>query len=204
MIRIAPTAARAVLCGVMTLVSAHAYAATISVAGSDCGTPQLLGLSFVTTTGSNIGTGSVGCPEVGIGAIIDPIGGGGSGSPLYGLNITSIGFRIVDPTGNPPTVFVDPLSSLGAGMTFTDPGAGFVLNDPKGIEIVCRSIGDVVDTRPICSPPDVSIFFSGFNPGTQFIVTSVNGVAAVPEPATLSLFGGGLALAALRRRRRSR
>ena len=104
---------------------------------------------------------------------------------MYGLNITSIGFRIVDPSGNPPTIFVDPDSALGGGMTFTDPGAGFLLTDPKGIEIVCRIPGDVLGGGTICSPKDVSIFFSGFNPGTEFLITSVNGLTAVPEPATL-------------------
>jgi hypothetical protein len=197
-----PKTAPALLLGLMTMVGGNAYAATISVASADCGTPVLLGLTFVTTTGSNIGTGSAGCPEVGIGAIIDPGGsGGGGGSPLYGLNITSIGFLIIDPSGHPPSIVVDLDSALGAGMTIPEPGGGFLLTDPKGISIVCR--GDF-DAAPLCFPHDAVIFFSGFTPGTEFRVTLVNGVAAVPEPATLSLLAGGLAAAAWRRRRRSR
>jgi hypothetical protein len=198
-----PKAIGAFLIGILTLASGRASAATISVAGNDCGTPHLLGLTFVTTTGTNIGTGTPGCPEVGIGAIIDPPppGGGGGGGILYGLNITSIGFQIIDPNGQLPAVQVDQGSALGAGLTIPDPGAGFLLTDPKGISIVCGPLD--VDAAPVCGPHDVVIFFSGFNPGTEFRITSVNGLTAVPEPATLSLFAGGLALAALRRRRRS-
>jgi hypothetical protein len=180
----------------LLLVSRSAYAARISLAGADCGTDPLLGLSFTVNTPAGGVQGTVACPEVAIGAIVDPTGF----TPLYGSSITSVGFSITNPeqinSDNP--LVVDDGSSIGANTTFESAEGGFLLTGGS-VDINCGS-SFTYDTAPPCSPRDLTIFIEGFEQGTTFRVTSVNGIS-VPEPATMSLLLAGLAAGALRRRR---
>ena len=68
-----------------------ASAAAISVAGAECGSPPLLGLTLsVPAGGSNIdGTA---CPDGSFGAIL------GDSGPLYGSPIQTIVFSVSDPS----------------------------------------------------------------------------------------------------------
>jgi hypothetical protein len=182
----------------LLLVSRSAYAARISLAGADCGTDPLLGLSFTVDTVSGGVQGTVACPEVAIGGIVDSSGF----TPLYGSSITSVGFTISNPgqiTESNPLV-VDDGSAIAANQIFTSVEEGFLLSGGS-VDIGCGIIvGD--DTPFPCSPRDLTIFISGFEPGTTFTVTSVNGISVpVPEPASISLLLAGLAAGALRRRR---
>ena len=178
-----------------------ASAASISVAGTDCGTDQLLGLTFIVPiTGTNIPTGTA-CPEnnLGVGSIVGDNGSGGTG-PLYGSPITSIEFRLTD-LAQLDGLEVLPGSALGTGeggITFTK--TGFILSGGAGINIFCGPLidGDVGGLG--CSPIDAVILFRGFDPGTEFTVSAVNGIA-VPEPASLALLLTGAGAAAIRRRR---
>jgi hypothetical protein len=186
---------------VLAVSSRLAAAAAISVAGADCGTDPLLGLTFTTATGTNLplvvnGSG-VACPSggIGLGAIVGESGSGQS-APLYGVDITSIQFEVSDPSqlANLEILRGSALDQL----TLTT--SGFLLTGNVGIQIFCN-IFDVEGLPGTCSPVDALITFSGFEPGTTFTVSAVNGIPAVPEPATLSLFGTGLAAALVRRRR---
>jgi hypothetical protein len=200
---------RRVALAVIVLVAAScrlASAAAISVAGADCGTDPLLGLTFTTATGTNLplvlnGSG-VACPSggIGLGAIIGEPGSGDAG-PLYGLAITSIEFEVSDPAQ------LDGLEILkGSALDhLTLTRTGFVLTGDPGIEIGCTILFDVEGAPIVCSPKDALITFSGFEPDTTFSVAAVNGIAAVPEPASLTLLGiGTAAAAAIRRRRQTR
>src|SRR5215216_5997077 len=100
----------------LLLVSRSAFAARISLAGSDCGTDPLLGLTFTATTVAGGVTGTTACPDVAIGAIVDPTGT----TPLYGTSITSVGFSITNPEQITPEnpLVVDDRSFIGANTTF--------------------------------------------------------------------------------------
>ncbi|HYT76608.1 MAG TPA: PEP-CTERM sorting domain-containing protein [Vicinamibacterales bacterium] len=165
-----------------------ASAAAISVAGADCGTDQLLGLTFTVPT-----AGTAACPDVAIGGIV-----GTDGSPLYGLAITSVEFTISD-LSQLDGLFVLEGSALGTGeggLTFTP--TGFILSGSPGIVIGCVIVADGGGIS--CSPKDAVITLRGFTSGTQFTVTGVNGIT-VPEPATMTLLLMGAGAAAFRRRR---
>jgi len=178
-----------------------ATAAAISVAGAECGSDPLLGLSFTTTTGTNlpllVNASGVACPEnnIGIGAIVNDSGS----APLYGTTITSLDLMIAADV---------PLSSLETlrGSVFTDitPLGNdlFRLSGGPGIQITCLLGPPTTDTRlPICSPKDALITFSGFPENTTFTVTAVN---PVPEPASTALMVAGVSAMLVRRRARSR
>jgi hypothetical protein len=197
---------RRIVLAVIVLLAAGcrlASAAAISVAGADCGTDPLLGLSFKTLTGTNLpltGSGAA-CPAdgMGLGAIIGEPGSGESG-PLYGPAITSIEFDI----SNPLELRKAGLDILeGSELTHVSwTNTGFILTGDPGITIGCTSLD--IEIGRFCSPSDALITFSGFAPNTTFTVAAVNGIPApVPEPATLSLLAvGAAAAAAIRRRRR--
>ena len=183
--------------------SRFASAAAISVAGADCGTDPLLGLSFTTTTGTNLPlifnpTTGVACPanNIGLGAIVGNTNSGPGG--LYGPAVTSIAIDISNPEQLDGHLGVLEGSSLDL-VTFTS--TGFILTGTPGIEIGCGSLtrSELSDSI-VCSPRDALITFTGFAPGTTFSVSAVNDISAVPEPATLTLLASGLAAAAVRRR----
>jgi hypothetical protein len=176
-----------------------ASGAAISLAGADCGTPELLGLSFnADVFGASASfTSSTACPGVAIGSILGP-----TGSPLYGgAGITSVEFAISDPSQLDGGLTILPGSQLST-VTFTP--TGFILSGgPIG---TCGFFTPTADATGIHPCADVAIRFEGFDPGTSFTVTSVNdqAVSTVPEPATLSLLLAGGAAARWRLRRTSR
>jgi hypothetical protein len=186
---------RTALISFLVFAGRTAEAASISIAGADCGTPPLLGLTFIVPL-SGESTG-VACPDSPIlGSLVNP-----DGTPAYGPEVTSVEFSISNPdqiTDDNPLI-VDLTSALGAGFTFSNVDRGFILAGKPGIVVGCP-VGDF-DVAPACVD-DAVITFSGFEPGTTVVVEAVNGIAAVPEPATLVLTLGGLAV--LRTRRRSR
>jgi hypothetical protein len=162
-----------------------ASAAAISVAGAECGTPPLLGLTFTIDT---IGTTS--CPGA-IGSILDLP----SGDTPYGDPITSIDFTVTG--GSISNLTVAENSALST-LTFTN--LGFELSSDVGIPVGCSFTNDV----RFCIT-DVLITFpntEGLTSGTTFKVTAVNGITAVPEPATSALLLTGLSAAFVRRRAR--
>jgi PEP-CTERM motif len=161
-----------------------ASAAGISVAGADCGSDPLLGLTFTVPT-----TGTTACPGVAIGGIVGP-----DGSPLYGTSITSIQFTISDLSQLVGLTVLDS-SALGS-LSFTP--TGFILSGGVGI-LACAEpfIGLDAVVQPCFA--DAVIRLEDFT-GTQFTVTGVNGVT-VPEPATMTLLLMGTGAAAFRRRR---
>ena len=160
-----------------------ASAAAISVAGAECGSPPLLGLTFTIGT-----TGTTSCPGA-FGSILDVT----TGDTPYGNPITSIDFTVAGGTiGN---LTVDRNSALPV-LTFTNDG--FQLSGGNGITAGCSRdpvfcIKDVLITVPITE---------GLTPETTFRVTAVNGISAVPEPATAALLLSGLSAALVRRRAR--
>jgi hypothetical protein len=176
-----------------------ASAAAISVAGAECGTPPLLGLSFTAgSTGTNLtlidtSTGSVACPTTdlgsfGFGAIVDE----DTDTPLYGPNITSLDVMITGLTSDTTLEILngfafDTIDSLGNNL--------YRLSGGTGIHIQCSTI------RVFCAPDDALILFDGFRDGASFMVTAVN---PVPEPATGALILTGLSAALVRRRRRTK
>jgi hypothetical protein len=177
------------LCVTLLLTCRLAQAAAISVAGADCGTDPLLGLTFTAPlSGSSGALDGAGCPTggFGLGSIVD-----GSGAGLYGPVVNSIQFSISDPG----QVLSSGLSVFGAigtdpgGVEFTE--TGFRLSGGPGIYATCTFIGGRTFDGP-CGYKDALITFSGFEAGTQFTVVAVNGISTVPEPGTLGLLLTGL------------
>ena len=189
------------LCVTLFLTCRLAQAAAISVAGADCGTDPLLGLTFTTLTGASAPL-IAGCPTggFGLGSIVN-----GSGGSLYGPVVNSIEFSISDRaqfTDNPLTVLYT--SAIGAGegglLEYTE--TGFRLSGGPGIFAPCTFAGVTYDGP--CGHRDALVTFSGFTAGTEFTVVAVNGISAVPEPGTLGLLLTGLGAAVVGRRRRGR
>jgi len=175
-----------------------ASAAAISVAGAECGTPPLLGLSFTAgSTGSNLtlidtNTGTVACPtntdlgSLGFGAIVDDK----TATTLYGPDITSVDLKI---TGLTPNTTIDLLNGFAFDTIEFLGNDTYRLSGGTGIHIQCSEL------RVFCAPKDALILFDEFPEGTSFEVTAVN---PVPEPATGALILTGLSAALVRRRRR--
>ena len=183
------------------MVFAVVASARTSICLSEEAVRTRIGLSFTTTTGTNlpllVNASGVACPEnnIGIGAIVNDSGS----APLYGTTITSLDLMIATDV---------PLSSLETlrGSVFTDitPLGNdlFRLSGGPGIQITCLLGPPTTDTRlPICSPKDALITFSGFPENTTFTVTAVN---PVPEPASTALIVAGVSAMLVRRRARSR
>lgn len=170
-----------------------ASAAAISVAGADCGSPPLLGLSLtVPVTGTNIdGTA---CPANSFGSIFGNTGSGDTG-PLYGSPIESIGFSISDTSQLIGLEIIKGSAFDSLQITNT----GFVLFGGAGIPACAPSL-----TVDVLCFQDAVVTFRGFTAGTTLQVTAVNGITAVPEPATDALLLTGLGAAAVRRRARRR
>lgn len=177
-----------------------ASAAAISVAGADCGSDPLLGLTFTTVTGTNLplvlNSSGVACPEgnLGVGAIVNT----SDSAPLYGPTITSLDLMIT----NPDFAITD-LEML-KGSVFTDitpiGDDTFRFSGGAGIPITCFSRLPGADVELAeCSPMDALITFEGFPEDTTFAVTAVN---PVPEPATGALLLSGISAALVRRRSR--
>ncbi|MEN3339047.1 MAG: hypothetical protein V7647_2723 [Acidobacteriota bacterium] len=189
------------LCVTLLFTCRLAQAAAISVAGADCGTDPLLGLTFTTLTGSSGGLDGAGCPTggFGLGAIA------GSGGPLYGPVVNSIEFSISDPGQVVSSGLTVTGGAIGSGPTglveYTE--TGFRLSGGFGIYAPCTFIGEGTSDGP-CGFKDALITFSGFEAGTQFTVVAVNGISSVPEPGTLGLLLTGLGGAVAGRRWRVR
>lgn len=169
----------AVLAGLA--LATPASAARIAISSQDCGTPDLLGLSFT--------IGTLDACEAGM--VTDP----GQTTPLYGDPITFVAFT-TDFGGNLADVLEvdEELSDLPI-ITFS--GSSFSLSGGS-IDLGCTDL-----------PCDISeltirIFLDGTTDllGTRFTVTQVNDV--VPEPGALLLLSSGLLAAAGRRLRRRR
>jgi hypothetical protein len=184
------------LCVTLFLTCRLAQAAAISVAGADCGTDPLLGLTFTTLTGSSGALDSAGCPTLGFG--LGSIAG--SEGSLYGPVVNSIEFRISDPGQVLASGLTVSGGAIGSGPTgvieYTE--TGFRLSGGFGIYAPCTFIGGTSDGP--CGFKDALITFSGFEAGTVFTVAAVNGIAAVPEPGTLGLLLAGLGAAVAGRR----
>lgn len=126
----------------------RAEAARISFAGADCGSDPLLGLTF--TSPIPIAGGSVACDGFAFGSILDP----GTGLPIYGPEIFSIGFTISNPTqidGSNPLEVVDDTNdddlattSLGSGLVFTNSDGSFLVTSTTAgpIDITCLPVID--------------------------------------------------------------
>jgi hypothetical protein len=180
-----------------------ASAAAISVAGADCGSDPLLGLTFVSATGSNLSSlvlntsGSL-CPSdnLGFGAIVNT----SDSAPLYGPSITSLDLMIT----NPDVSITDLTSLQGSAFTEITPIGNdtFRLSGGDGIQVSClSSVRTENFSQPVCSPVDALITFDGFAKNTTFAVTAVN---PVPEPATGALVLTGLGAVFLLGRRARR
>ncbi len=169
-----------------------ASGAAISVAGAECGSPPLLGLTLtVPITGSNI-TGEA-CPDGSFGAIFGNTGSGDSG-PLYGSPVQTIDFS-----------FTGDVSQLLANFEFLS-GSAFdtVVPTETGFRLSGGGIFACIPTPAVdlnCFT-DAVVTFRGFPAGTSLQVTAVNGITApVPEPATAALILSGVSAALIRRGR---
>lgn len=166
-----------------------ASAAAISVAGADCGSDPLLGLTFTTQTGTNlplvVNSSGAACPtdNIGVGAIVNT----SDSAPLYGPTITSLDLTITN-----PDVAITNLEML-RGSAFADITAigndTFRLSGGTGIQVTCVSQPGIDLRGSVCSPRDALITFDAFPTNTTFSVTAVN---PVPEPATGALMLIGL------------
>jgi hypothetical protein len=184
---------RVVLALVAAVLASARFAsgAAISVAGADCGSPPLLGLTMIVPdTGTNI-TGTA-CPDGSFGAIFGNTGDGSG--PLYGSPVQTIDFS-----------FSGDLSQLGTLEVI--PGSAFDTIEPT--ETGFRLSGSGIPACLSISLADVSCFtdavvtFRGFPGGTTLAVTGVNGIS-VPEPATGALILSGVGAVVMRRRNRRR
>ncbi len=162
--------------------AAPASAARIAISSQDCGTPNLLGLTFTIVTTDACEAGFV----------TDPDGS----EPLYGDPITVIGFT-TDYDGMLSDVLeVDEeiselpiITFFGNSFTLSGDGIGLGCTELLGCEVTELTIRILLD--------DTTSLL-----GTTFRVTQVND-AVVPEPGSLVLLTTGLLAAAGRRLRRT-
>jgi PEP-CTERM motif-containing protein len=195
------------------LLLAHtAEAARISFATENCGTPPLLGLEFgIDENGTSVLLDSTtnGCPTpFNVNSVI-PGDVGTSTSPLYGTSITNIDLTI----SSTQALTADDFSEgnffdndISFDLSFTPfTGGGGVLSVTfldGGIDpFPCSSEGELV----FCLNLDLLLHIDEsddfpLSSDTIVQVTRVND-QVLPEPATLSLLGVGLAVAIVRRRR---
>jgi hypothetical protein len=187
---------RRIVVALVTAVLASARfasGAAISVAGAECGSPPLLGLTVtVPASGTNI-TGSA-CPDGSFGAIF---GGTGTGDgALYGSPVQTVDFS-----------FTGDVNQLLANFEFI-PGSAFdtVTQTRTGFRLSGTGILACLPSPESDSHcfTDALVTFRDFPSGTSLQVTAVNGITAVPEPATSALLVSGLGAALIRRRRRGR
>jgi hypothetical protein len=167
----------------------QARAIEIALAGDECASPDLLGLSLV--VGGPAGQTIVGCDTAEFNGLAGGFGGISDGTtPFYGEFIDSIELQIVGLAPDDEVTASD--SSLNELDLIQDLGDGRfrLFSDGSGLD-VC--------SLDLCLEDGV-LFFSDL-PGDRELTITVVAVndLAVPEPATLVLTALGLAGLATRR-----